>query len=375
MPSPPLVNFSEVESRRFDLDVYRGRIVEGEERRLVDEILNARADLVVLRTPCEQDVPGRLERYGLPLKVCDTLVYYEVPLARFAPATLRNFDLDFVEYEPAADPEMDALVAEVFSGYRNHYSTNPLLAKDLVPGYQEWTRGFARGREAGKVAWIVRRGGEAIAFATCSRAGLEAEGVLYGVRAAHSGGGVYGDLIRFTQGYFKDLGCTSMKVSTQVSNFGVQKVWVREGFFMTSAYYTLHLTTMMGRGLRDVLERPVLFTTEQVEAFGALSGDRNPLHFSDAAARERGFEGRMAHGALLNASVSKIFGVERPGPGTLFAGFAYRFLTPLYVGREYQLRVGFFPREATSKFRRALATVRDSRGALCAFAYSDLVVR
>ncbi len=199
--------------------------------------------------------------------------------------------------------------------------------------------------------------------------------LLYGVRSEQSGGGVYGDLIRFTQAYFKNQGCTSMKVSTQVNNFGVQKVWVREGFFMTSAYYTLHLTTMMGRGLRDVLERLAVFSPEDVEAFGALSGDRNPLHFSDAAARERGFEGRMAHGALLNATISRIFGVERPGPGTLFAGFAYRFLTPLYVGREYQLRIGFFPYEATSKFRRSLATVRNSSGELCAFAYSDLVVR
>lgn len=375
MTSSALVNFSEVESRRFDLDVYRGMIVEGEERRLVDEILNVRADLVVLRTPCEQAVLGRLERYGLPLKVCDTLVYYEVSLANFTPAPLRNSDLEFVQYAPAADAEMDALVAEIFSGYRNHYSANPLLAKDLVPGYQEWTRGFARGRAEEKIAWIVRRGGEPIAFATCSREGLEAEGVLYGVRSAHSGGGVYGDLIRFTQGHFKDQGCTSMKVSTQVYNFGVQKVWVREGFFMTSAYYTLHLTTMMGRGLQDVLECPAVFTAEQVEAFGALSGDCNPLHFSDAAARDRGFEGRMAHGALLNATISRIFGVERPGPGTLFAGFAYRFLTPLYVGREYQLRVGFFPCEEKSKFRRALATARDSTGALCAFGYNDLVLR
>ena len=289
--------------------------------------------------------------------------------------TSAKLRLDFVEYGPDADAEMGALVAEIFSTYRNHYSANPLLARDLVPAYQEWTRGFARGRGEGKVAWIVRRGGEPIAFATCSREGPEAEGVLFGVRAAHSGGGVYGDLIRFTQAHFKDLGCSSMKVSTQVNNFGVQKVWVREGFFMTSAYYTLHLTTMMGRGLRDVLERPAVFTAEQVDAFGALSDDRNPLHFSDEAARDRGFEGRMAHGALLTATISKIFGVEQPGPGTLFAGFAYRFLTPLYIGREYQLRLGFFPYEATSKFRRSLATVRDSSGALCAFAYSDLVLR
>src|SRR3546814_5792516 len=54
----------------------------------------------------------------------------------------------------------------------------------------------------------------------------------------HAGGGLYGDLIRYTQARFRALGYRRMKVSTQVWNLAVQKVWSREGFSLVQAYDT-----------------------------------------------------------------------------------------------------------------------------------------
>lgn len=68
---------------------------------------------------------------------------------------------------------------------------------------------------------------------------------MYGVRRPASGGGVYGDLIRFTQAYFKNKGFRKMKVSTQVNNYAVQKVWGWEVFYIAEAYLTVHINAFL----------------------------------------------------------------------------------------------------------------------------------
>ena len=61
----------------------------------------------------------------------------------------------------------------------------------------------------------------------------------------------------------------------------------------------------MGRYFEELAEgetfgtapRPV--TVEEIETFIRLTGDDNRLHTDDAFARSQGFEGRIAHGALV----------------------------------------------------------------------------
>lgn len=42
-------------------------------------------------------------------------------------------------------------------------------------------------------------------------------------------------------------------------------------------------------------------TREDIAAYAEVSGDRNPLHLSDEAARERGFDGIIGHGMFTLA--------------------------------------------------------------------------
>ena len=52
----------------------------------------------------------------------------------------------------------------------------------------------------------------------------------------------------------------------------------------------------VGDALRSVRRR---FTEEDVAAYAAVSGDRNPVHLDDAFARGAGFaRGRVVHGVL-----------------------------------------------------------------------------
>jgi acyl dehydratase len=72
-------------------------------------------------------------------------------------------------------------------------------------------------------------------------------------------------------------------------------------------------------------------TKDEVDAFARLSGDCNPLHIDDAFARARGFRGRVVHGALVTAYISRILGTALPGAGCLWVSQTIRFVKPVYI--------------------------------------------
>jgi acyl dehydratase len=71
---------------------------------------------------------------------------------------------------------------------------------------------------------------------------------------------------------------------------------------------------------------------EDIDAYAALSGDRNPLHLDDDHARGRGFRGRLAHGGLLGAKISQLLGTKLPGRRCLVLEQSLVHLKPVYVG-------------------------------------------
>jgi 3-oxoacyl-[acyl-carrier protein] reductase len=78
-------------------------------------------------------------------------------------------------------------------------------------------------------------------------------------------------------------------------------------------------------------------TEARVRAFGELSGDTNPIHMEEDAARRAGFRKRVAHGALLLAEVSRIIGRELPGEGSLWMSAEVDFRAAVYIGDELSL--------------------------------------
>lgn len=73
-------------------------------------------------------------------------------------------------------------------------------------------------------------------------------------------------------------------------------------------------------------------TTADIQAFGALSGDFNPVHFDDAYAADTMFRGVVAHGMLSAAFFSGVIGEELPGPGAIYMGQTLRFRGPVRPG-------------------------------------------
>lgn len=73
-------------------------------------------------------------------------------------------------------------------------------------------------------------------------------------------------------------------------------------------------------------------TDDLIDRFAALSGDFNPLHIDDEAARALGFNQRVAHGALAVAFLSTLVGTKLPGPGALWSNLRLEWLKPVFPG-------------------------------------------
>lgn len=69
-----------------------------------------------------------------------------------------------------------------------------------------------------------------------------------------------------------------------------------------------------------------------IDAFAALSGDRNPLHMDPEFARASGFGDRVAHGYLLGAKVSALVGMLLPGRDCLILEQTLAYPKPIYPG-------------------------------------------
>lgn len=364
------------DSQRFGLRVMRGSIAEIDDRKLIEEIVSAEADVVIIRVPAGSGRKlQRLARVGMHPIHADTLVYYQVSLTQYDPRPLRNADLEFTQAGPGDASDLEALVAGTFVGYNSHYHANPRLDEQkILAGYVEWASGYLTPADETRITWVARRQGRIVAFACCShdRSAGRCEGILYGVHPEHSGGGLYGDLIRYTQASFRERGFETMEVSTQIWNLAVQKVWSREGFVLNRAYDTFHINAMLSHG-EAVVEQELRFSHAQVEQFAALTGDANPVHLNEDSARAAGFDGRISHGMLAGGELSRIFGTVAPGLGTLFLRSELVFLNPIYPGRSYRLVV----RLPTSRrgYVPAVATIRGLDGSLCLLSYSDLLTR
>ena len=73
-------------------------------------------------------------------------------------------------------------------------------------------------------------------------------------------------------------------------------------------------------------------TESDIQQFGAVSGDLNPLHFDDDYAKKTIFRGRIAHGMLSASFLSTVLGTQLPGAGSIFLSATIRFKAPVRIG-------------------------------------------
>jgi hypothetical protein len=334
------LTWSALDSARFGLNIARATSNEISPKTLAAELLGSSIDVAILRLPA--GAPSgidTLKNWGLPVVHADTLVYYACDLTTYTPQPLRNASLDFSLAADEDAAELETLVRSTFASYRSHYHANRLFPPDqILAGYQEWAQRHLRSDD-GHCLWVARRDRRIVAFAACRRIDAQTfEGVLYGVAPGAAGGGLYGDLIRHTQAVAKATGAHTMKVSTQVNNFAVQKVWAREGFHLFEAWDTFHINSLREAG-ETIYRGSIEFSERSIREFAALTGDDNPLHLDLATARAKGLPGPIAHGVMTLGEMSRVLGTRCPGPGTVILHADTTYLKPIVAGHAYRLQM------------------------------------
>lgn len=237
------LSYSEVDSQRFGINVFRATLDEIDIAALEEQIISDFIDLIILRLPsATKDQHSALHRLGFQIIHADTLVYYFCTLNNEITPLRNNLSFEIISEENKGI--LNDIVPIIFKDYTSHYASNSMLDKaKTAEGYIEWAKSYTTTTNPNRISWLVKNGNDIIGFATCSfnQEKKECEGVLYGVMPEASGKGVYTDIIRFTQSYFKDLGYKTMWVSTQIQNYSVQKAWIKENFQLKKAFDTYHI--------------------------------------------------------------------------------------------------------------------------------------
>ena len=116
-------------------------------------------------------------------------------------------------------------------------------------------------------------------------------------------------------------------------------------------------------------------THAEVEAYGASSGDMNPLHFDDDFARSHGFTGRITHGMIFYGWLTRLLGTEYPGEGTIYLASRTAFLAPIYPEVPHSVRISTPAADLGKGTYSILAQLRSEDGTVAALSYNDVLNR
>jgi acyl dehydratase len=86
-------------------------------------------------------------------------------------------------------------------------------------------------------------------------------------------------------------------------------------------------------------ERSRAVEKRDIALFTEISGDRNPLHYDEAIAKETRFGEIVVQGGVTSAILNAVVAEDLPGPGTVFLHVDWSFKAPVRPGDRITGRV------------------------------------
>jgi acyl dehydratase len=80
-------------------------------------------------------------------------------------------------------------------------------------------------------------------------------------------------------------------------------------------------------------------TRRDIELFTEITGDRNPLHYDEAAATASRFGGLIVQGGVTSGLLNAVVAEDLPGPGSVFLHVDWSFRAPVKPGDEITAEV------------------------------------
>ena len=100
---------------------------------------------------------------------------------------------------------------------------------------------------------------------------------------------------------------------------------------------------------------------EDIGLFTELTGDRNPLHYDEDAARSR-FGGVIVQGGVTSGLLNAVVAEDLPGPGSVFLHVDWSFTAPVRPETRSPPRSRSWRPERTSPSRSSTPRSRTRRG-------------
>lgn len=356
------------ESARFGLRVARWRGTRFDPEFLASSVYSQRLDLVILRLPSTQaHLAHRLSEHGLHPQYADTLVYYQSWLPGSCVAAPRNPDISFRLATAADAADLEVLVRACFLDYRSHYHANPhLTASSILEGYVEWAVRHIQAGTSDRQTWIARDRGKALAFACCHEPGDGNDGeiILNGVHPEHAGCGIYGDLIRFVRKLYAARGRSWMRISTQITNLAVQKVWQREGFHLQQSWVTFHLNPRLTVA-ETLMEFPTILGAGRAEPAGCAPEGPDAPRGAPAIPAPHG---HPIGAAVVHSLLFELLQTNLPNTGADVMRLEWTRLALLVPGRKYVCRLRRTDAMAEAGKFVVIATLENDDGEMCLMA-------
>ena len=102
-----------------------------------------------------------------------------------------------------------------------------------------------------------------------------------------------------------------------------------------------------------------------VEAFTAMTGDRNPLHYDRALAERTPFGRLIVQGGVTSGILNALVAEDLPGPGSVFLGVEWKFVKAVGIDETITGRVEILEVRDDKPICRIATTVRNAAGEDC----------
>ena len=112
----------------------------------------------------------------------------------------------------------------------------------------------------------------------------------------------------------------------------------------------------------DKASRTRLVRREDIELFTELTGDRNPLHYDEAAAARSRFGRIIVQGGVTTGLLNAVVAEDLPGPGSVFLHVDWSFKAPVKPGDEITAEVEVLEARTDKPITTLRTTIKNQEG-------------
>ncbi len=121
---------------------------------------------------------------------------------------------------------------------------------------------------------------------------------------------------------------------------------------------------MASPSVGEVARRTRVVRDRDIELFTELTGDRNPLHYDQAAASRSQFAGIIVQGGVTSGLLNAVVAEDLPGPGSVFLHVDWSFKEAVRPGDEITAEVEVLEAREDKPLTKLRTTIRNQDGAI-----------